>query len=281
MRFRKTPIMKLLTAATLAFACTTTVGCATRSVFPIGNHQEKDQVFQYCGGQQWGYSKKISTDEKSPYMVVYLENDVSEKLDVITLNFAIHAKSNVDFSSPSNTLQIRIDGHDAFSGPTHLGIIKSEKQIWDRYPRGYTYRRVNNTENEWVVSKEKYDGLFGQIFLEEPFIVKIPTHPFEEIKGSSAKISYGENIDAIYIISKVVVPFGGNRSKTSEISVRIPAFELNGIVSPESQYTFHYDREHLIERMRGAHRCASLEEIFREARNKDSWIWWMYPKVSE
>ncbi|MBN8537984.1 MAG: hypothetical protein J0M15_13095 [Deltaproteobacteria bacterium] len=156
-----------------------------------------------------------------------------------------------------------------------------DKQIWDRYSDLYTYKKIENTENDWEVRKKKYHGFFGQLALEEPFVVKITSHPFEEIKDSTIKITYDHVTDAIYIISKVIVPYGSSRSKTSDISVHVPAFGFNGAAIPDSQYTFHYDRERLVISMKGSNRCASLEEIFRAGRNKDSWIWWMYPIISD
>jgi hypothetical protein len=117
--------------------------------------------------------------------------------------------------------------------------------------------------------------------LEEPFVVTINKDHFEEIKSPTTKISYDNSTDAIFIISKVVIPFAGSRPKTSEITIHVPAFRFNGASISDSQYTFHYDRERLVASMNGSNRCASLEEIFRAGRNKDSWTWWMYPIISD
>lgn len=76
-----------------------------------------------------------------------------------------------------------------------------DKQIWDRYSDLYTYKKIENTENDWEVRKKKYHGFFGQLAREEPFVVKIASHPFEEIKDSTIKITYENVTDAIYIIS--------------------------------------------------------------------------------
>ena len=76
-----------------------------------------------------------------------------------------------------------------------------DKQIWDRYSDLYTYKKSENTENDWEVRKKKYHGFFGQLALEEPFVVKITSHPFEEIEDSTIKITYENVTDAIYIIS--------------------------------------------------------------------------------
>lgn len=149
----------------------------------------------------------------------------------------------------------------------------------------FRYRRKDckfeNTENDWEVRKKKYYGFFGQLALEEPFVVKVASHPFEEIKDSTIKITYDNVTDAIYIISKIIIPFSGSRSRTSDISVHVPSFDFNGAAIPDTQYIFHYDRERLVNSMNSSNRCASLEEIFRAGRNRDSWIWWMYPKISD
>ena len=257
------------------------IGCAQKSVFPIGDQSNDSQVFQYCGGQEWGYLKKLDAAKDSPYFSVHLENDISEKTDVIILNLALQAKSDIEFSVPSKSLQIQLDGREVYNKPIHFGFIRAEKQIWNRYSEQYTYKRIENTENDWEVRKKKYNGFFGLMALEEPFIVKIASHPFAEIKDPDIKITFSNVTDSIYIISKAIIPFGSARSKTSEISVRVPAFKVNGTVIPESRYTFHYDRERLVSNMRGAYRCASLEEIFHAGINKDSWFWWLYPRVSD
>jgi hypothetical protein len=272
--------MKFLILIHIVYACLV-MGCATKSVFPIGNLQNKDQVFQYCGGQEWGYQTKLNAEKNSPYLAVYLESDISEKGDVIIFNFALQVKSNIEFSLPSKGLKIYIDNQEAYNKPIHFGVVRTEKQIWERYPGPYVYKKIESTENEWEVRKQKYNGFFGRLALEEPFVVKIAGHPFEEINAPSVRLSYDNVTDAIYILAKVIVPFGNPRSKTSEISVHVPAFALDGITNPESDYAFRYDREQLITSMKGAYRCASLEEIFRAGRNRDSWIWWMYPRVSD
>jgi hypothetical protein len=258
------------------------VGCATKSVFPIEPDENRHHVFQYCGGQEWGYVKNLGTEKNSPSLAVYLESNILENSDAVALNFAVQAKSDLTFSSDSKAFRMWIDGKEVQLTASPFWIVRGEKQIDQRYPRGYSYKKIENSENEWEVRKQKYGGAFGDFALDEPFVVKISQYPNQEVKENPVKVAWdAENYDAIYILNKIIIPFQGNRPDTSLISVDIPSFELNGITVPASRYAFHYDREKLTQGMKDAARCASLDEIFREGRSKDSWIWWFYPRISD
>jgi hypothetical protein len=113
--------------------CLTSIGCAHKSVFPIGDQKNKGHIFQYCGGQQWGFIKKLNAEQDSPYFSIHLESDISDKSDLVILNLAFQAQSNVEFSQPSKGLLIQVDEHEVYNKPLHFGFIRTEKQIWERY----------------------------------------------------------------------------------------------------------------------------------------------------
>lgn len=96
----------MIAIAIAIVTCVITFGCANKSVFLIGDLQNKSRVFQNCGGQEWGYLKKLTTEKDSPYFSIHLENEISENQDVIILNLVFQAKSSIEFSLPSKGLQI-------------------------------------------------------------------------------------------------------------------------------------------------------------------------------
>lgn len=271
----------ILTFTFVAYAATINLSCAHKSAFPlVENHPGNKYVVQFCGGRQWGYVKPIGADSKTTYMAVYLQSEIAEKSDAIIFNFTVQSNSNFKFTQPTKALKILTDGREVFSSPAHFAIIRVEKKIWDRYPNGYVYKQVNNSRNEWEVRKEKFGGFFGRMAVEEPFTIKIADETFEEMKSPAVKLDFNDIIDSTYIISKAIIPFAGEKSKTSRITVELPTFKINDDVIPATEYVFNYDREQLAIRMKDSNRCASLEEIFRAGRNKESWIWWMYPRMT-
>lgn len=257
------------------------LSCAQKSVFKIEPDQNEKYVFQFCGGQQWGYLKPLSPKEKAPYLGVYLVNEIFEDRIQIAPYFVIQAQEDTEIVFKTRVLKIIENGVTISSQPTNFRIIPSEKQIWELYPRTkYTSKQV--ATDEWEIRKMKYGGMFGEMALEEPFIIKTNTHKIEETNSNIIKLNLDENLSDIYVVSSsFAFPRKRQGSKPLTITVRTPEFQVNGTIVKETDYVFHVDQSRLREATKDTARCATLEEVFRAGRNKDSWIWWMYPKIKD
>lgn len=259
-----------------------TQSCALKSVFQIEPDENKGNVFQYCGGQEWGYIKQLEPVAKSPYLAVFLENNIFPAADAVVFNFVIQVQSDSKITFKDKNLKIYRDDQLVVDKPISFWIIQAEKQIEDRYSsNNYSFKLKNAASNEWEVRKKKYGGFFGEMALEEPIVVKINKIPNEEKKDNPINVKFDIlNDNSIYIMNKLVIPFKEVRIRSGLIKIRTPAFQLNEIFIHEANYIFYFDQERLVKAMKDSNSCASLEQIFQWARNKNSWIWWMEPRIT-
>ncbi len=272
---------RILTALLMLFSFFILTSCAHRSTFRFDADEHHNQVIEYCGGQEWGYVYSLEDKEVSPFIGVFFENHVLEKSEYMVLNFAIQNRAELDVQFKNREIEILRDGKSIYRKTLSPWILRGEKRIWQRLSDQYVYEEVPGSSNQFRVQKKKFGGFFGQMALEDPYILTIEKYPNEEAKTDHVHIPFDqENFDEVYLIAKIVIPIDGKILPNAEYSVRTPELTVNQNLVPSSVYKFFFNREKLLDAVKSTGRCASLEEIFWAAKNKHSWVWWMYPQIT-
>lgn len=253
-------------------------GCVHRSILLRPDDVNKKYAFQYCGGQMWGYRKKL-IDEGSIYMAVYLENHVKvSPKEFSVVNFAISGKRDLDFSFDEVQFKIDINGQKRERSES-LWVAKDAKSIGDRFS-GNKYDWTHKEGTTWVLRKKRF-GL-GMLALGEPFEVTLPTYKNEEVKTARFKIDFDkENVRELFVFDKFILDdMTADKMQPATIGITTPAFTLNGQKFPSERFVFNLDRERIARKIeQGVSRCASMEEVFRFGRGTNIMFDWLGPHM--
>ena len=259
----------MLKIFTIILCSSLIVGCVHRSTLKRADDANKKYAFEYCGGQMWGYRKKL-IDKGSIYLGVYLENHVNVAgKETSVANFAISGKSDLDFSFDEVKFEIEIDGQKSTRSES-LWIAKDEKSIGDKYS-GDQYDKKFKEGTTWIVRKKRY-GL-GMLALGEPFEVTLPVYANEEMKSNRFKIELDkENVRELFVFDKfILTKLTADKMGTATIVITTPAFTLNNQRFPSEKYVFNLDRDKIARNIeKDTSPCASMEQVFRFGR-KDGW----------
>lgn len=137
--------------------------CVHKSVFHIEPDVHQDNVFQYCGGQQWGYIEKTGAANDPTYLGVFLEADIRKDSEWIFLNIAIEARSDLHVLFDNRNIEILKDGVAIYSEPSKFWIIRQEKTIDQRFNGSeYSYRQQGDGGNRWIVRKKSTEVFLGK-----------------------------------------------------------------------------------------------------------------------
>jgi hypothetical protein len=255
-------------------------GCAHKSLLEVAESDKGRHIFQYCGGHQWGFSQKLGTDQQSPYLFVFLESDFLEQADLVMANVLIHTTTDTDLKINGQDIILQRDGKPVTVEDPNFWLIWGQPDIYDQFNYSdYNAKQISPTE--WEVGKIKYWGWFGRTSIEEPMAVKLEKAPNEQLRSESNHVALDpKKGKGLFFLRKTVVKFDGPRPADTKLTIQVPAFEVNGIQVPSDIYTLNYSRSRIESALKLAeNRCGSPEEIVRAERNKDSWIWFMYPRI--
>lgn len=271
--------MSLFRVTLLAFcAIFFGAGCATKSTFKIEPDENRNDVFQYCGGGQWGYSRRIpatGSNDTDPYLAVLMTPADGNDFDIRAI---IELKAPALVTFENQWLRVS-QNSQTFIRSQPFEILRIERPLHLRFKGKINVTRVPDSPNEYFVQEQKYGGAFGDMALEDPVRVKFEDHPPEPLTSNSIAVAFGDNrFGEYYIVNKARVRAASLKSGDG-INVRTPAFKVNDLSVPELQYTFHYDADKLRAVTTETTRCAGLEELFRFQRLNRSWIRWIRPRI--
>lgn len=243
--------------------------CVHRSVLKREDDEHRKEVVQYCGGQLWGYVLSLDkTLKSSPYLALYTELTRFEKKEVLLLHLAFNFKNAAQFTTSDRSLKISIAGQPEKNQPVDLALFQQPKNINQLYPSHKYTVRSSSQPGEYVISKMKYGGMFGEFALEEPFILKAPEPVVSKVTTDTVQISFDSNKDdEVYLRATTVLLTDPVASSESHIVVSLPKFLIDGKEFNLSPFVFNFNREQILSRAAKAARCPSLEMMFHWDRN--------------
>jgi hypothetical protein len=214
--------MKRLSVLFVVIVAMLVSSCAHKSHFEVAESDNGRHIFQYCGGKQWGFSRKLGADEKSPYLLVFLESEFREQADLVMATVLIHTISDTDLKIKGEELKIQRDGKPVTVDDPNFWLIHDQPDIYDQFD----YNKFEATQispTEWSVGKIKHWGMFGRSSIEDPVIVKLERAPNEPLKSESTHITLDpKKSRSLFFERKVVIKFDELRPAGSQIWFMYP-----------------------------------------------------------
>lgn len=253
--------------------------CIQKSVLHREDNQHRKYAVQYCGGQIWGYIQPLDKNLPSnPYIAVYTLLTQIDKEETLLLYVAVNFKKSAQIQFLNSFLKLKINNLNSDNRPLNFVAIEGFKRIDQLFPSDSYVIEPGSKENEYLVSKKKYGGFFGEMnfALEKPIVYTMPKKENLEVKGKSYSVAFDPSIhDEFYILAVPIlflnqVIAGRSYPKVPEkakIEITLPEIQIDQTKFNLDPFVINFERQKILESANGSHRCPSLEEMFRWSRS--------------
>jgi len=250
------------------------ISCTT--FHPSPKDQNDKHAIEYCGGELWGYVLPVGPREDKSFwtrkfedpktlMAIFmhmhsvLEKDPEHSL---TLHFALRSREDLTIQFPKKVLNAQVEGFPEKEFKLEMVVHEDVLGVHDLYPDSkFKAELIDQKTNQWRIAKRNW---FFTFITDEPKVVQLPTPKVFKISESSVKIHFDEKkLAQIFVLSSVNIWPAKEALKDAIVTVRLPAFIVNGINYASQTFTFNTNYEKVKQNRSSYGRCPSTEEVFR------------------